>query len=88
MTLNRDLYLNLHDQRQQVATREQGQQKNVTVLKGKQRAQYKVRASVLSVMQHYLSGLKPDTSTCSSHHPKCGDRPASSEVSLRLIKSL
>lgn len=64
MTLYREFYLNLHDQRQQVATREQ-QQKNVTVLKGKQWAQFKVKVSVLSLMQHYISGLKSDTRACS-----------------------
>lgn len=85
MTLYRDFYLNLHDQRQQVATREQGQQKNVTVLKIKQWDQYKVKGLVLSLMQLYISRLKPDTRACSSH-PKFGDYPASSEVSLRLIK--
>lgn len=48
-------------------------------------AQYKVEASVLSLMQHYISGLKPDTRACSSH-PNFGDYPAFSEISLRLIK--
>lgn len=87
MTLYRELYLNLHGQRQQVATREQPQQENVTVLKGKQWAQYKVKASVLSLMQHYISGLKPDSRACNSHL-KFGGYPASSEISLKLIKFL
>lgn len=36
MTLLKELYLNLQDQRQQVATREQRQEKEFTELKGKQ----------------------------------------------------
>lgn len=76
MILLKELYLNLQDQRQQVATREQWQQKEFTELKGKQWAQYKVRSSVLSLLQRCISGLKPDIEACSSHHSKFGDYPA------------
>ena len=76
MTLLKELYLNLHDQRQQVATREKRQQKKFRELKGEQWAQHKVRSSVLSLLQHYISGLKPDTGACSSYCSKFGDYPA------------